>query len=171
MLIMHQLFQTTLPENIRATGVAVSAMGAVKEAKLTESKIKILHVCSREDNKSLFVLPKVYSKVDQEGHTTDNYSWVMRRLVVAVPGSAYKCNVHITPKLVAMVKMFNFSANDDQTFDGCAKGITLFAVPWLLAKAVNSNLAEERYYQESTLKTTADARKRESSSRFEPPTS
>jgi hypothetical protein len=55
----------------------------------------------------------------------------MRRLVVVVPGSAYKCNVHITPKLVAMVKTFNFLANDNRTFDGCAKGITPFAVPWL----------------------------------------
>ncbi len=90
----------------------------------------------------------------------NNYSWVMRWLVVAIPGSAYKCNVHITPKLVATVKTFNFLANDDWTFDGCAKGITLFAVPWLSAEAVNSDLAEERYYQESTLKTTADARKR-----------
>jgi hypothetical protein len=170
-LTMHQLFQTTLLENIRVTGVAVSATGAVKEAKLTESKIKILHACSGEDNESLFVLPKVYSKVDWDGHTRDNYSRVMRQLVVAVPGSAYKCNVHITPKLVATVKTLNVSANDDRTFDGCAKGITPFAVLWLSAEAVNSNLAEERYYQESTLKTTAGARKRESSSWFEPPTS
>ncbi len=74
-LTMHQSFQTTLLENIRAMGVAVSATGAVKEAKLTELKIKILRACSGEDDESLFVLPKVYSKVDQEGHTTDNYSW------------------------------------------------------------------------------------------------
>jgi hypothetical protein len=69
------------------------------------------------------------------------------------------------------VKTFNFLANDDRTFDGCAKGITPFAVPWLSAETVNSNLAEERYYQESTLKSTADVRKREMSSRFGPPTS
>jgi hypothetical protein len=56
----------------------VSASGAMKEAKLTESKIKILRACSGEDDESLFVLPKVYSEVDWEGHTTDNYSWVMR---------------------------------------------------------------------------------------------
>ncbi len=93
MLTMHQSFQTTLLENIRVTGVAVSATGAVKEAKLTKSKIKILHACSGEDDESLFVLPKVYSKMDWEGHMTDNYSWVMRRLVVAVPGSAYKGDV------------------------------------------------------------------------------
>ncbi len=56
----------------------MSASGAMKEAKLTESKIKILRACSGEDDESLFVLPKVYSEVDWEGHTTDNYSWVMR---------------------------------------------------------------------------------------------
>ncbi len=40
-----------------------------------------------------------------------------------------------------------------------------------MAETVNNNLAEERYYQESTLKSTADVRKRELSSRFDPPTS
>jgi hypothetical protein len=101
---MHQLFQTTMLENIQATGTAVSTMGTIKEAKLTESKLRILQVCSGEDNRSLFILSKVYTKVDWEGHTTDNYSRVMRQLVVAVTSSAHKCNVHITPKLVATVK-------------------------------------------------------------------
>ncbi len=105
---MHQSFQMTMLENIRATGTAVSTTGTIKEAKLTESKLRILRGCSGEDDRSLFVLSKVYAKVDQEGHTTHNYSRVMRQLVVAVPGSAHKCNVHITPKLVAMVKLLNF---------------------------------------------------------------
>jgi hypothetical protein len=79
--------------------------------------------------------------------------------------------VHITLKLVAMVKLLNYLADDDRTFDGCAKDITLFSVPWLLMETVNNYLDEERYYQELTLKSTADIRKRESSSRFDPPTS
>jgi hypothetical protein len=91
--------------------------------------------------------------------------------VVAVPGSAHKCNVHITLKLVAMVKLLNFLADEDRTFDGCAKGITPFSIPWLLAETVNNDLAKQRYYQELTLKSTTDVRKWESSSRFEPPTS
>jgi hypothetical protein len=91
--------------------------------------------------------------------------------VVAVPCSAHKCNVHITLKLVAMVKLMNFSGDDDRTYVGCSKGITPFSVPWLLAETVNNDLAEERYYQQLTLKSTADVRKRESSSRFDPPTS
>ncbi len=91
--------------------------------------------------------------------------------MVAVPGSAHKCNVHITPKLVAMVKSLNFLADDDWTFDGCAKGITPFSIPWLSAETVNNDLAKERCYQELTLKSTADIRKWELSSRFDPPTS
>jgi hypothetical protein len=168
---MHQSFQTTMLESIRATGTTVSTTGTIKEAKLTESKLRILQACSGEDDRSLFVLSKVYAKVDQEGHMMDNYSRVMRRLVVAISGSAHKCNVHITPKLIAMVKSLNFLADDDRTFDGCAKGITLFSVSWLSAKMVNNDLAKERYYQESTLKSTADIRKQESSSWFDPPSS
>jgi hypothetical protein len=168
---MHQSFQTTMQVSIQAMGTAVSTTGTIKEVKLTKLKLRILQVCSGEDDRSLLVLLKVYAEVDREGHTTDNCSWVMRQLVVAVPGSAHKCNVHITPKLIATVKLLNFLADDDQTFDGCAKGITPFSVPWLLAETVNDDLAKERYYQESTLKSTADARKRESSSRFDPPTS
>ncbi len=91
--------------------------------------------------------------------------------MVAVPGSAHKCNVHITPKLVATVKLMKFSGDDDRTYVGCSKGVTPFSVPWLSAEMVNNDLAEERYYQQLTLKSTADVRKWESSSRFDPPTS
>ncbi len=100
-----------------------------------------------------------------------NYSQVMRQLVVAVPGIAHKCNVHITPNLIPTVKLRNFLADDDWTFDGCAKIITPFSVLWLLAEMVNNDLAKERYYQESTMKSTVDVRKQESSSRFDPPRS
>jgi hypothetical protein len=75
---MHQPFQTTMLENIRETGTTVSTTRTIKEAKLTKSKLRILRACSGEDNRSLFVLLKVYAKVDWKGHTTDNYSWVMR---------------------------------------------------------------------------------------------
>ncbi len=168
---MHQSVQMTIPENIWATGTVVSNTGTIKEAKLTKLKLRILRACMGEDNRSLFVLSKVYAKVDWEGHTTDNHSRVMQKLVVAVPGSAHKCNVHITSKLSGTVKLQNFLADDDRTFNGCAKGITPFFVPWLLAETVNNDLAKERYHQESTLKSTADARKWKSSSRFDPPTS
>ncbi len=109
---MHQLFQTTMLEIIRAMGTAVSTSRTIKEAKLTKLKLRILQACSEEDNRSLFILSKVYAKVDWEGHTTDNHSRVMQQLVVAIPGSAHKCNVHITLKLIVTVKSRNFSADD-----------------------------------------------------------
>ncbi len=59
----------------------------------------------------------------------ENYSRIMRQLVVAVPGSAHKCIVHITPKLVAKFKLMNFSGDDDRTYVGCSKGIIPFSVP------------------------------------------
>jgi hypothetical protein len=95
----------------------------------------------------------------------------MRQLVVAVSGSTHKCNVHITPKLIATVKSMIFLGDDDRTYVGCAKGITPFSVPWLSVETVNNDLTKERYYQELTLKSTADVRKQESSSWFDPPTS
>jgi hypothetical protein len=61
---MHQLFQATMLESIRATGTAVSTTGTIKEAKLTESKLRILRACSGEDDRSLFILSKVYAEVD-----------------------------------------------------------------------------------------------------------
>jgi hypothetical protein len=61
---MHQSFQTTLLESIQVMGTAVSTTGIIKEAKLTELKLKILRACSGEDNRSLFVLSKVYAKED-----------------------------------------------------------------------------------------------------------
>ncbi len=39
---MHQSFQTTMLESIQATGTAVSTTRTIKEAKLTESKLRIL---------------------------------------------------------------------------------------------------------------------------------
>jgi hypothetical protein len=39
---MHQSFQTTMLENIRATGTTVSTTGTIKEGKLTKSKLRIL---------------------------------------------------------------------------------------------------------------------------------
>ncbi len=105
---MHQSFQMTMLENIWATGTAVSTTGTIKEAKLTKLKLRILRACLGEEDRSLFVLSKVYAEVDWEGHTMDNHSRVMQRLVVAITGSAHKCNVHITPNLIVMVKLRNF---------------------------------------------------------------
>ncbi len=87
-----------------------------------------------------------------------------------MPGSAHKCNVHITPKIIAAVKTLNFSANDDQTFAGCTSGITHFAVPWRSADAVNQDLVDERCFLEATLKSPADIKKHAMGTPFDAPT-
>ncbi len=87
-----------------------------------------------------------------------------------MPGSAHKCNVHITPKIIPAVKTLNFSANNDQTFAGCTSGITPFAVPWWSADAVNQDLADERCFLEATLKSPADIKKHAMGTPFNVPT-
>ena len=77
---------------------------------------------------------------------------VLRRLVVSMSGSAHQCNIHISPKVVPAAKTLIFSNNNGHTFVGCTSGITPFAVPWKSAEAVNEALADERYFDEATLK-------------------
>ena len=89
-------------------------------------------------------------------------------MAVTVPGSAQKCNIHVTPKIVEAVKTLNFSANDDRTFVGCTSGITPFAVPWRTEDAVNIDMAEERYFNKATLKLPADIKKHATGAKFEP---
>ena len=133
-----------------------------------EAKIRILQACVGQDDGLLFTPSKLYLEVDWEGGMKDTFSCVLCRLVVRVPGSPHKCNVHITVKIVSAAKPLNFSANDDLTFDGCSNGITLFAVPWRTADANNTDLAEERYFNEATLKSPADIRRHVTGSKFEP---
>jgi hypothetical protein len=133
-----------LLKNIQATGIAVVATGTTKEAHLMDSKLRILHVCSGfKEDAALFSPLQLYLDADREGAMRDTFSWVLRPQVLSVPGSTHKCNVHITPKIMAAVKTLNFLANNDQTFDGCSNGITPFYTPWRLAKVVNSDMADE----------------------------
>jgi hypothetical protein len=141
-----------LLKNIRATGAAVGATGSTRDARLSEAKLRILQACAGQDDSLPFTPSKLYLEVDQEGGTTDTFSCVLCRLVVMVPGSPHKCNVHIPAKIVSAAKTLNFSAYEDLTFDGCFNGITPFAVPWRTADANNTNLAEEQYFNEATLK-------------------
>ena len=88
-----------------------------------------------------------------------------------VPGSLHKCNVHITSKIVLAAKTLNYSANNDLTFDGCSNGITPFATPWCMVDENNSNLAEDRYFHEATLKSPADIKRYATGAKFDPPQS
>ena len=166
-LKLHQ----NLMEHIRVTSAAVGATGTTRDARLSEAKLRILQACAGHDDGGPFLPSKLYLEVERDGGTTDTFGRVLRRLVVTVLGSAHKCNVHITPKIVLAAKTLNFSANDDMTFEGCSNGITPFATPWRTAEANNSDLADERYFNEATLKSPADIKRHATGAKFAPPQS
>jgi hypothetical protein len=126
-LQLHQSFQTNMLVNIRATSTALAATGGSKESKLSNAKLRILQACSGHRDLPTFVLSKFCAELDKDGITADNCGRVLQRLCVMVDGSANPCNIHISPKVIAMAKALNFSANNDRTFVGCTTGITPFA--------------------------------------------
>ena len=167
---LHQSLQTNMLANIQATSTALAATGQAKDKKLPDSKLRILQACSGLGDSPSFALSTFYADLDKNGITTENCGTGLRRLVVSVQGSANKVNVHISPKIVAAAKTCNFSNNDDRTFVGCTSGITPFAVPWRSAEAINDALADERYFNEATLKSPDDIRKHVMAGTFEAPT-
>ena len=70
-----------------------------------------------------------------------------------------------------MVKTFSFSSNGDKTYADCTKGITIFAVPWQTANAINEDLDEDEYFAAATLKSVVNIRKHATSAKVELPTS
>ncbi len=149
----------------------MGATGTAWDAWLSDAKFRILQACAGRDDGLSFVPSKLYLKVNWEGGTMHTFSQVLRRLVVMVPGSPHKCNVHIASKIVLVAKTLNFSANNDLTFDGCSNGITLFATPWRMADANNSNLAEDCYFHKAMLKSPADIKRHAMGAKFDPPQS
>jgi hypothetical protein len=160
-----------LLENIRVMGAAVGVTGTTRDARLSDTKLRILQACAGRDDGLPFVPSKLYLKVYREGGKMDTFSRVLRCLVVTIPGSLHKCNVHITSKIVLAAKTLNFSANDDPTFDICSNGIPPFATPWHTVDANNSDLAEDRYFHEAMLKSQADIKQHTTGAKFEPPQS
>jgi hypothetical protein len=160
-----------LLENIRVMSAAIGVMGTTRDARLSDMKLRILQACAGRDDGFPFVLSKLYLEVDREGGTADTFSRVLHRLVVTVPVSPHKYNVHITSKIVFVAKTLNFSANNDLTFDGCSNGITPFATPWHTADANNSNLMENRYFHKATLKSPANIKQHAMGAKFEHPQS
>ncbi len=116
-----------------------------------------------------FTRSKLYVKVEREGGAKNTFSWILRRTAVTVQGSAHKCNIHITPKIVEVVKTLNFLANNDRTFVSCTSGVTPMAVPWRTEDAVSVDIPEERYFKESMFKLPVDIRKHATGAKFEPP--
>jgi len=158
-------------ENFRVTSAAVGATGTTRDAQLLNAKLRILQACAGHDDGGPFVPSKLYLEVDWDGGTTDTFSRVLHCLVVTVPGSSHMCNVHITPKIVLAAKTLNFSVNEDMTFDGCSNCITSFATPWRTADANNSDLADDWYFNEATLKSPADIKQHATGAKFVPPQS
>jgi len=160
-----------LLENFRVTSAAIGATGTTRDARLLDATLRILQACAGGVYDGPFVPSKLYLEVDRKGGTTETFSRVLRRLVVTVPGSPHKCNVHIMPKIVLAAKTLNFSSNDDMTFKGCSNGITLSATPWRTADANNNDLADDRYFNKATLKSPADIKRHATGAKFEPPQS
>jgi hypothetical protein len=52
---------------------------------------------------------------------------------------------------VSTIKSLDFSSTGDNTFAGCTKGITIFAVPWRMANAIIKDTAEDKYFAVATL--------------------
>ena len=109
--------------------------------------------------------------MDAEGGASDALGRILQKRLKPLPLSPYKTNIHITPQLIATVKTFSFSSNGDKTYAGCTKGITIFAVLWRTAEAINEDLAEDEYFEAATLKSVADIRKHVTSAKVEFPTS
>jgi hypothetical protein len=153
------------------TARALAAKGGNKESKLTAAKKRILHACAGIMHADEFVVEQVYQDMDAEGGASDALGRILWKRLKPLPLTPYKTNIHITPQLIATVKSFSFSSNGDKTYAGCTKGITIFAVPWRTAEAMNEDLTKDKYFEAATLKSGADNRKHVTSAKVELPTS
>ena len=150
-----------------ATAQAMAAKGRDKESKLTAAKKRILQACTGVTHADEFTAEQVYQDMDVEGGASEALGRILRKRLKPVPLSPYKTNIHITPQLIATVKTFSFSSNGEKTYAGCTKGITIFAVLWRRAEAINEDLAEDEYFEAATLKSVADIRKHGTSAKVE----
>jgi hypothetical protein len=153
------------------TAQALAAKGGDKESKLTAAKRRILQACAGITHADKFEVEQIYQDVDTEGSSADAVGRILRKCLKPVPLTPHKTNIYITPQMVATVKSFSFSSNGDKTYAGCTKGITIFAVPWYTAEAINKDLAEDEYFEAATLKLVADIRKHVTTAKVELPTS
>jgi hypothetical protein len=154
-----------------ATAQALAAKGRDKESKLMAATRRILQACAGMTHIDKFEVDPVYRDMEAEGGSLNALGRIHRKRLKPIPLSPYKTNIHITPQLVATIKTFNFSSNGDKTYAGCTKGITIFAVPWRTADAINKDLAEDEYFEAATLKSVADIQKQVTSAKVELPTS
>ncbi len=136
-----------------APAQALATKGGDKDSKLTVAKRRILQACAGIMHVNEFEMEQVFRDMDAKGGTADALGRILWKRLRPIPLSPHKTNIHISPQMVATVKSFNLSANGDKTYVGCTKSITIFAVPWRTAEAINEDLAEDEYFESSTLKT------------------
>jgi len=154
-----------------ATAQALAAKGGDKESKLTAVKKRILQACAGVMYADEFMAEQVYQDMDAEGGASEALGRILWKWHKPVPLRPYKTNIHITPQLIATVKTFSFSSNGNKTYARCTKSITIFAVLWRTAEAINEDLAEDEYFEAATLKSVADIRKHVTSAKVELPAS
>jgi hypothetical protein len=141
------------------TAQALIAKNGDKDSKLTAAKRQILQACAGMPYADAFMPELVYHEMDAEGGAADAVARIHRKRLKPIHLSPHKTNIHITPQLVSTIKSLNFSSNGDNTYAGCTKGITIFAVPWRMAKAIIEDAAEDEYFAAAMLKSVADIRK------------
>ena len=139
-------------------------------SKLTATKKRILKACAGDVCGDAFAAEPVFRDMDTKGGTTEGLGQILRRRLKSIPLSPHKTNIYTTPQLIATVKAMNFSANGDKTYAGCTKGITPFATPWGSFKEMNDDVAEELYFEASTVKSVPDIRKHVAGAKVELPT-
>jgi hypothetical protein len=154
-----------------ATAQALGAKGGDKDSKLTVAKRRILQACAGISHVDEFEVELVYHDMETERGSSDSLGQILRQRLKPIPLSPHKTNIHTTPQLIATVKTFSLLSNGDKTYAGCTKGITIFAVPWRTADAINEDLAEDEYFEATTLKLVADIWKHVTSAKVELPTS
>ncbi len=153
------------------TAQALAAKSGDKDSKLTAMKQRILQACAGQPVVEDFEAEAVYRVMALEGGTADSISRILKRRLKPNPLSPHKTHIHVTPQLIATIRSLNFSANGDRTYAGCTKGITIFTTPWRTAEAINEDLAEDEYFEASTLKSVADVKRHVTSAKVELPTS
>jgi len=154
-----------------AMAQALAAKSGDKDSKLKAMKQRIVQVCAGQPVVEDFEAETVYREIALEGGTADSISRILKRRLKLIPLSPHKTHIHVTPQLIATIWSLNFSANGDKTYAGCTKGINIFTTPWRTAEPINEDLAEDKYFKASTLKSVADVKRHVTSEKVELPTS
>ena len=142
-----------------ATAQALAGKSGDKDSKLTAAKQWILQACAGKLVLDEFEAEAVYWDMAIEGGTADAIGRILQKGLKPIPLSPHKTNIHVTPQLIATIRVLNFSSNRDKTYAGCTKGITIFLTPWCTAEEINKDLAEDKYFEAATLKSVADIKK------------